>query len=147
MRWTQQIGPRSILGVTSTLAKEVTSPLPAVSLMLALAMSGCGFFSDTYRLSMAVPSPSGKLEARVVYREIVDPHSRHWVLQISSRESKLTGWDNVVLEFPIDYEVEAIVWLDNQNLEVEYRRGEEDLSLIDFQTPVNGVNIRLKEKK
>lgn len=118
-----------------------------ILLLVGLLLTGCELFTDTYELQSVQPSPDHQLEARIVHRKIADPYSEHWVLQISEPNTKITGWDDVVFEFPIDSKIESLTWRNDRKLEVEYRKGKSELSLVHFRSPPHGVTVELKEKK
>jgi hypothetical protein len=115
-------------------------------IILCFALTACNPFADGLTLKLAKPSPNHSLEARLVYREINDPYHEQWVIQISTPKAQLSGWADVVIEFPIDYKIEGLNWKNDEELEIEYLKGSSELSLVDFRSPFHGVTITLKQK-
>lgn len=115
-------------------------------LFSCMLLTSCNPFTDVYRVVMTKASPSGALEARLIYREANDPYLRNWVVQVSAPKAELSPWRDVVIEFPIDYKVESFEWSGEQQMAIEYSKGSSELSLRDFKPEVHGVRIPLKPR-
>ena len=120
---------------------------PTPLIIICLVLAGCNPFADTLKLKIEALSPDGKFEARLVHREVGEPYSENWVVLIANPKAAITGWgEDVSLEFPMDYRIQKLLWIDSQRLEIEYEKGTSELNLRDFRTPLHGITIILKEK-